>query len=285
MVYPIRLTENGTAAEFGCYTLTFPRTDTSVKLYTTYKISILLTDGLAAVLDGNIYNTVRGDILLFRPDEIHFGRVLRAGEHRYVDFYIPTDYFSAFLPDSTSLLFPLRDRGTDRINHIRLPEPERMRLAQSIENMIRIAESDDPAKEYLLFSGMIRFLSDCRIWYAEQKKAPVTGAAPAQLTKALQYINEYYTEAITLSDIAETAGCSVTYLTRITRQYTGKSLYGYLTECRLRCAENCLRAGASVTEACYRSGFGDCSNFIRTFRKKNVCTPAQFATSHLRLPQ
>lgn len=281
MITPIKLTANGPEAQFGYFALNLPQKNTPVTIYTTYKISVMLTDGLAAVLNGNLYNTVRGDILLFRPDEIHFGRALRTGEHRFVDFYIPTDYFTAFLPDASSLLFPLCDRGPDRVNHIRPSEEDRIRLADAMEKMIRTAESNDSAKEWCLFSDMIRFLADCRIWYEAQKKSPLAEAAPVQVTRALRYVNENYTDPVTLADVAKEVGCSVTYLTRVFRQYTGKSVYGYLTECRLLLSEKLLRAGASVTEVCYRSGFGDCSNFIRAFRKKNGCTPARFSRSRV----
>ena len=48
--------------------------DAGIAYYDKYKISILLTDNLAAVTNGKVLNTGKYSILFFRPDEIHFGR-------------------------------------------------------------------------------------------------------------------------------------------------------------------------------------------------------------------
>ncbi len=273
----VRLAEGRKPFRFLSCSQYFSMRDTPVTLYEDYKISILLTDGLAAVLNGRVYNAVRGDILLFRPDEIHFGRVLRAGLHRYVDFYLPVDLFSLFSPDCSSLLDALADTSAERVNHLTPDENERRALLAETEDLIRISESDDPAKEILLFEGLLRFLIRCRTLYAGQKKAGVPDHTPAVLTRALRFINAGYTEPIDLAAVAAESGCSVTYLTKTFRQYLGKSVWGYLTECRLNRAAGLLRAGSSVTEACYASGFGDCSNFIRVFRKRFGMTPLRYA--------
>ena len=41
-------------------------------------------------------------------------------------------------------------------------------------------------------------------------------------------------------------------------------------------AKRILEQGASVTEACYESGFNDCSYFIKCFRKSVGFTPYQY---------
>ena len=65
----------------------------------------------------------------------------------------------------------------------------------------------------------------------------------------------------------------VAYLSRLFKQYVGTSVYNYITVTRIANAQKLLKNGATVTEACFCSGFEDCSNFIRTFKKLTGETP------------
>lgn len=253
--------------------------DSPVMIYTEFKISILLTDDLAAVTGKDVYNTVRGDLIVFRPDEIHFGRFLRAGLHRYLDFFIPERYFERFNEDCSSLMLPLTDKTPDRINLVHPEDKLRADILHVAEKLSAIAElpTGEPAcADTLIFAYMIQLLSLCRDAYVEQKKHPLATSTPAVVTKIIGYVNENFTGYISLDNLANAIGSSITYLTRTFRRYTGKTIHGYLTECRLDYAKKLLISGMTVTEACYCSGFGDCSNFIRVFRRFTGMTPNQY---------
>ena len=74
----------------------FETTDTDIAVYDKYKISILLSDGLNAVVGDKVISSGKNSVLFFRPDELHFGRVSRAGVHSYLDFLIPLSFFEKF---------------------------------------------------------------------------------------------------------------------------------------------------------------------------------------------
>ena len=66
---------------------------------------------------------------------------------------------------------------------------------------------------------------------------PDQSSVPPVVSKTLRFINENYTDELVLEAIAENAGCSVTYLAKIFRRHTGKTIHGYLTERRIAAAE------------------------------------------------
>ena len=105
---------------------------------------------------------------------------------------------------------------------------------------------------------------------------PDQSSVPPVVSKTLRFINENYTDELVLETIAENAGCSVTYLAKIFRRHTGKTIHGYLTERRIAAAEQLLRGGATVTEACFGAGFGSCSGFIKLFRRYVGTTPGDY---------
>ena len=59
----------------------------------------------------------------------------------------------------------------------------------------------------------------------------------SQLSMALDYIDEHYSESITLEQAAQIAGFSKFYFTRLFKEYTNHTFYEHLTEKRIRAAE------------------------------------------------
>ena len=91
--------------------------DTEVAIYSECKISILMTDGIKAVINNSIIGGNKGDILFFRPDELHFGRFLKSGSYAYLDIFIPLTFFECFTNDTSVINF-LTDNSTNRRNCI-----------------------------------------------------------------------------------------------------------------------------------------------------------------------
>jgi AraC-like DNA-binding protein len=98
----------------------------------------------------------------------------------------------------------------------------------------------------------------------------------AFVSEALLYIQENCSKKILSSDLAWRLGVGRTTLMTAFKKYTGSTLGGYITDCRLKMAIEKLRAGElqnTVAEAC---GFGESCNMIRAFRRKFGMPPGQY---------
>jgi len=248
--------------------------DSSVELYNTYKISILLSDGLVAVVNNQILNVNKGSVLFFRPDEVHFGRFLRSGTHEYLDFYIPLSFFDCFY-ESDKILNFLNDKSEKRINYVKLNYNEENKLFETVRKVIQLLKEDDDINNIKLFSLMLQIVLMCAENYT-QIPISADNYIPSYVSKSLLYISEHFSEKILLTDISEEIGCSVTYISQVFKAYTGVTIYKHITDVRISNAQSMLNNGATVTEACFSSGFEDCSNFIRTFKKITGTTPKQY---------
>lgn len=95
--------------------------------------------------------------------------------------------------------------------------------------------------------------------------------------KALQYIQENYSNAITCEDIAGLLQYSASYVRYIFRKEGNISVQAKINEVRLQNAKRLLRStDMSVTEIAYAVGFSD-SNYFSSFFKKLVGkTPRQY---------
>lgn len=257
--------------------------DTVTRIYDDYKISLILTDNCGAVIGDNLIFPKRGDIVIFRPNEVHFGRFPDCCEYKFLSFLIPVDFFDNFFTTSKNIIAPFLDNSNNKINLIKLPEKEKRKLIMLAEELLDIIKDDIDSKscDILIFAKLIEALAICNKHYLSQKSYTQAPAVPFVVNETMRKIEDDFPDFSGLDKLATHCGCSVTYLTQTFRKYTGKSIHNYLTERRLEHARKQLQNGSSVTEACYHSGFSDCSRFISLFQKHYGITPGKYKNAHL----
>ena len=82
---------------------------------------------------------------------------------------------------------------------------------------------------------------------------------------------------ITLDDAAEQAGISPFHFLRLFSQVLGVTPHQYLVRSRLRrAARRLARDDSPITDIAYDVGFGDLSNFVRTFHRAAGTSPLRF---------
>lgn len=89
----------------------------------------------------------------------------------------------------------------------------------------------------------------------------------ARAAEAARYLDTAATERLTLTDVAARYDTSPFHFLRSFRSVLGITPHQYLIEARLRRAARLLATtDRPVTDIAFESGFGDLTNFIRTFR-------------------
>ncbi len=98
-----------------------------------------------------------------------------------------------------------------------------------------------------------------------------------RVTKVKQYINDHYSEALKLDDLAALVGMSPSAFSRFFKMRTGKPLSDYVLDIRLGYAARMLvDSTKNISEICYESGFNNLSNFNRIFKSRRGSTPRDF---------
>jgi len=93
-------------------------------------------------------------------------------------------------------------------------------------------------------------------WYAERIEA------------AREQLVERFTDEHQLRALARSVGMSTFQFARVFRELVGFPPHRYLLNVRYRAALHMLLEGASVTEACFQSGFSNLSHFTREFKTR-----------------
>ena len=111
-----------------------------------------------------------------------------------------------------------------------------------------------------------------------------TPAAPAahardrrRAVDAALWIDERAAQPIDLEGIAAASGLSAFHFLRVFASVLGVTPHQYLVRARLRRAARLLADDArSITDVAFDVGFGDLSNFVRTFRRAAGVSPRGF---------
>lgn len=104
----------------------------------------------------------------------------------------------------------------------------------------------------------------------------------ARLKNILMYIQEHYTEKITLADIAATANICQSECCRFFKKHMNESLFDYLLSYRIEKSLPLLTdEQLSITEVSSRCGFSSASYYTKVFRERMGCTPTAYQTGHL----
>ena len=96
------------------------------------------------------------------------------------------------------------------------------------------------------------------------------------------YINNNFSHNLTLNSVASYAGFSSFYFSRIFKQITSCSFVEYVTNQRIRYAQQLLSDSShTITEIAYLSGFKSIATFNRVFKRHKGYSPREFRNFYL----
>lgn len=101
-----------------------------------------------------------------------------------------------------------------------------------------------------------------------------------RVQKMLRYIQEHFSENISLGQIAASAGISRSEAGRCFKKYYAQPPMSYVTLYRLKYAQELLaKSSLTVNEVAYQCGFRDSSYFVKVFRRHLGKTPLEYRRS------
>ena len=101
------------------------------------------------------------------------------------------------------------------------------------------------------------------------------------ISEAVNYIQEYYTEDISLPLLAAHSGLSPKYFGRLFREQTGFTVREYLTGIRIRNAKNLLaHTDSPLEQIASGTGFQDKFYFTKVFKRLTGITPGKYRKAY-----
>lgn len=231
-------------------------------IHNCLEIFFNLSSDVSFLVNNNLYPVPTGDVVISCPGDTHMGIFNKSAVHEHVCIWIETDIasplFSFLRKENFCPLFSF-------------DEQTKKQLQSAVFSLLDVCEkeSSELEKAFYLFQILTIF---------EKKTPPVMARAviPETFQNILDDIHENFSEIHRVGDILASHFVSSATMTRWFRKYLHSSPREYIESLRLSHAAILLSNGHSVTEACMRSGFSDCSHFILLFKKKFGETPLKY---------
>ncbi len=227
------------------------------------EIFLNVSSDVSFLVNNSLYPVPVGDAVISCPGDIHMCIFQKASVQEYVCIWVDADF--------TSPIFSFLHEE-DFCPLFSFDEKTKKNLQSLTFSLLNVCENEGSELEKI--SYLLQILTTF------EKKAPRDAVAqadiPEPLQKVLDDIHENFAEIHSVNDILTSHFLSSATLTRWFRKHLHTSPREYLESVRLSGAAVLLSNGYSVTEACMRSGFSDCSHFISLFKKKFGETPLKY---------
>jgi AraC-like DNA-binding protein len=106
---------------------------------------------------------------------------------------------------------------------------------------------------------------------------PVSARHGRSMRRAIEYVDQHYSEAIRRSDAARVAGIAPAYFSRLFREHEGTTFENHVGRLRLARAQQLLAStGLGIARVAEMSGFRSAPYFCRVFRAATGTTPAAY---------
>lgn len=235
----------------------------------------IYTEGRKSVcVNDSVYISDSGCAFTFRPDEMHCG-IHREGEYheRYVITFHP-DCFDK-LPGGRDLLRCFFKREAGEHNMIVMPDAETARCLELLDEIFIFSGSGLAERESMMLGNFIVCLSMLNRYYLSGFRR--RGDEMSELLSGMiRYIDSNLTSPLSISGLSRSFGVSVATTERLFGDSMLMTPKRFIFMRRIERAKRLLRGGATVTEACYGSGFRDYSHFIADFHREVGVTPAKY---------
>ncbi len=245
------------------------------ELYTC-KLNLFLEGESHIIIGDRTYEVHPGDILLYRPREIHFGNIPYAQNFEYFELKFDPLAFDG-LSNGADLMrvFATHDAPDRTLIH---PKEAEGRLLRDLFDRVKDTVAEDGAFSDIRAYGMILEILSLIGGLTDEPDMPTgnTKFYPAPLIAAINDININYAEPLTTERISAAAYISRSYLNRMFQRYLSVSPHEYLLSVRLSHAMRLLDAGESMTETALAVGFQDSSSFAATFKRLRGMTPTEY---------
>ena len=141
-----------------------------------------------------------------------------------------------------------------------IPEmPPFRQLIQLLDTLQLLAESTEA-----------RFLNQVQITGEQEFRGQ------ARMKRIEEFMSMHFHEPFAMSEVLGSVNLSEAAFCRWFKKTNGVTFTEYVNRYRVVRAQQALLQGASVTDACYSSGFGNLSHFSKTFKKHTGQNPLEF---------
>lgn len=230
-----------------------------VHIHELYELYCLISGDVEYVVEGSVYPLQPGDIVIAKKAEAHSIRIKSSLPYEWI-----TAHFNEHMilgTQKNELLQFLNERPLGKNNlfsRVQYGNTQWMYYMDQIRSIV------SRARRQLYITVLLSELFEANRDTANVLPQWGFGVIP----DIVNYISAQATSPLRIDTLCRKFYISRAQLNRKFREYTGCSVWEYLTNKRLLLAQEMLRSGDSPAIACAKAGFNNYTTFYRAYRKK-----------------
>ncbi|MBU9736537.1 AraC family transcriptional regulator [Diplocloster agilis] len=237
-------------------------------------------------IDSREYIIEKNDIIIISPRVMHSGQRMEQLDFVTDSFVFQPGFLSSALPEVTSLnyLNPIFEGELCFIQIIRPSQPGHKDLKHCFLNMKSCYINKEPYYELRLKELLLHFfyLLFHHNFLSIQKSRPVIRENEEKIRIALKYIEEHYSDDLSIDKLADLTGFSPCHFMNTFKKYVGLPCNKYITQFRLDLAAKLLSETRDpIMNIALMIGYNNISYFNRSFRDKFGITPREYRNEFL----
>lgn len=251
------------------------------RVYDHWHLSLEITLFLNGIYHYKIGNkkitTHPGDILVINPGTVHSCHTDSGDDGEAVNIIFPYEFLQNNCKDYNTLRFCL-----DSIGHPK----EYAELASILREMYTIVKQrKDIPHHHLLLNSCIYRVIFLLVNYFSKSTLPSHSVESQRhalkCERIVTYLDENYSEPITLEAVAEHFGLSREHFARMFKNMMGTTFKKYLTSLRMYYAyEQLTTTDLNIIDIAMDQGFPDSKAFINCFKELYGMTPLKYRKAH-----
>ena len=235
-----------------------------VHIHELHELYCLISGDVEYIVEGHAYPLQPGDILITKKAEAHSIRIRSDIPYEWITVSFNEQMLTGM--HKNELIQFLNNRPIGKNN---LFPRAQFSSAPWMYYMDQIRSIVSRAKRQLYISILLTELSDaCR---------DTVGVLPqwgyGVIPDIVNYISAQATTPLRIDTLCRRFYISRAQLNRKFREYTGCSIWEYITNKRLMLARGMLQSGDAPAIACAKAGFNNYTTFYRAYRKKFGVSP------------
>lgn len=261
-----------------CHSYQEQPSDITTHIHDGYEIFYYISGDLTYYIEGKAYQLKPHDIIITNRRELH--RIIfhspKLYERKYIQ--IKPEYVSTFLQGEViNPFYYLERRKLGFFNKIDAEVVLTSDISSLWDKIEEVSREDIPENNIMVKLLFMQMLIEINKAYSRNKSFITDSVANNdKVVEILDYINNHIDRKITLDLLADMFYVNKYYLCHIFKQGTGFTVNEYITYKRVIKAQELLNKKISVLEVSDAVGFGDYSNFYKTFKKIVGCTPKKY---------
>lgn len=247
-------------------------TDTTKHLHDGIEILFVINGSLKVEKTGDKYKLRSNDVILINNRDIH--SIKSDSKNLAIILHIDSEFLQANCNEILTKHY--------KCNSATKNEQEQDKfifIRQNLTEIMLLMFKKDPGYDLQVMSKIYMLINHIILNFerSQDENKEIKYNLSDRLNRILSYINDNFTDNITLKKLADDEFISIHYLSKLFKAETGVNFYDYITELRInRAVQDLIANNTPINKVALNSGFPNIQSFNREFKRRFDQTPSEY---------